>query len=76
MKRLFLIALAGLFLIPLLGEVVEAKESKKTKKYYAYKSKKYKKYRKKPRIRRYPYKANVNKQAERLKLEEMVRDLF
>jgi len=75
MKRLFLIALAGLFLIPLFGEV-EAKESKKSKKYYAYKSKKYKKYKKRTKIRRYPYKANVNKQAERLKLEEMVRDLF
>lgn len=52
----------------------EAKPKKK--KYYAYKSKYYKKYKRKYRIRRYPYKANIRVNAEKLKLKEMLEELF
>jgi hypothetical protein len=74
MKRWALISLAFMLAIPVFSE---AKSKSKDKKYYAYKYKKYKKkYRKKYWIRRYPLKANTKANADYLKLQEMVRDLF
>jgi len=76
MKKITLIALSLLLLLPAFSEAKPKKTKKKVyKKYYTYK--KYKrKYRKRIRIRRYPKRANVYTDAERLKLREMVKDLF
>ncbi|RUM32132.1 MAG: hypothetical protein DSY42_01640 [Aquifex sp.] len=74
MKRWALILLVFMLAIPVFSE---AKSKSKYKGYYAYKYKKYKKrYRKRYWIRRYPIKANTKVNADYLKLQEMVRDLF
>jgi len=73
MRKLLIFLSALLMVLPL--SLAEAKPKKSKKKYYTYKTKRYKKKRR-VKIRRYPKKANTYQNADRLKLEEMVEDLF
>ncbi|WP_461831434.1 hypothetical protein [Aquifex sp.] len=69
MRRWVSLLIIGAILFPSFSEA-----KPKKKKYYAYKY--YKKYKKKYPVRRYPYKANFRINAEKLKLKEMVKELF
>ncbi|WP_164930781.1 hypothetical protein [Aquifex aeolicus] len=73
MKKALIFLLSLSLLIPAFSE---AKPKSSKKKYYTYE--KYKKYKKKRRvwIRRYPRKANTLTDAHRVKLEEMVKEMF
>lgn len=72
MRGVILLILSILLIIPFFSE---AKTKEKGKKYYAYK--KYIKYKKKRvKIIRYPFKANTNRKADIVKLEEMIKDMF
>jgi len=74
MNRWILISLAFMLAIPVFSE---ARSKSRDKKYYAYKYRKYKKkYKKRYWIIRHPFKANTKVNADYLKLQEMVRDLF
>ena len=71
MKKALIFLLSLILLVPVFSE---AKSKHYKKKYYAYR--KYKKHRKRLWIRRYPRRANTLTDAHRVKLEEMIKEMF
>ncbi len=75
MRKVLAIILSLSFLIPAVAEAKSKKYKKKS--YYAYKYKQKKKPKKNYRhYRKGPYKANNGAPADKVKLEEMIKDLF
>lgn len=75
MGKVLAIILGLSFLIPAVAEAKPKKYKKKS--YYAYKYKYKKKYKKHYRhYRKGPYKANTGVPSDKVKLEEMIKELF